>query len=95
MKMAKDYSSWVQVLNPARHEDREVHIYMNTPLRYQGETFYQANMEPNRDGTFTTGLQVVHNPGWILPYVSCILVALGMLIHFGVHLIGFVTRRVA
>jgi hypothetical protein len=96
MEMAKDYSSWVQLIVPQRKEDREVHIYMNTPLRYGGETFFQANMSQNPDtGVYTTGLQVVRNPGWILPYLSCILVALGMLIHFGIHLVGFVTRRVA
>ena len=96
MEMAKDYSSWVQIINPERKENREVHIYMNAPLRYQGETFFQANM--SRDpttGVYTTGLQVVRNPGWILPYLSCFLVALGMLIHFGIHLVGFVNRRVA
>jgi len=36
---------------------------------------------------------VVRNPGWLMPYVSCILVAGGMLIHFGLHLIGFLRRR--
>ena len=95
MKMAKDYSSWVQLINPARKEDREVHIYMNAPLRYDGETFFQANMDRDQNGEFITGLQVVRNPGWVLPYLSCFFVALGMLIHFGIHLVGFVTRRVA
>ena len=44
---------------------------------------------------FTTGLQVVKNPGWLLPYFSCFFVALGMLIHFGIHLVGFVSRSIA
>jgi hypothetical protein len=29
-----------------------------------------------------------------VPYVSCVIVAVGMLIHFGIHLIGFLRRRV-
>ena len=27
-------------------------------------------------------LQVVENPGWLLPYVSCIVVGAGLAIHF-------------
>jgi ResB-like family len=90
MKMAKDFSSWIQLIVPDSKIDRQEHIYMNAPLRYAGETFFQANM--HRDpatGVYTTGLQVVRNPGWILPYCSCFFVALGMLIHFGMHLVGF------
>jgi ResB-like family protein len=94
--LAKDYSSWVQLIVPDQKIDREEHIYMNTPLRYAGETFFQANMSHDPvTGIYTTGLQVVRNPGWRLPYLSCFFVALGMLIHFGIHLVGFVTRRVA
>ena len=63
---------------------------MNHPLRHAGETFYQSGFLPNDQGTI---LQVVRNPGWLLPYISCILVAGGMLIHFGIHLTGFLRRR--
>jgi hypothetical protein len=42
-----------------------------------------------------TSLQVVRNPGWTLPYISCALVALGMLVHFGLHLVQFLMRRLA
>jgi hypothetical protein len=28
----------------------------------------------------------VRNPGWLIPYLSCILVALGLLLHMGVKL---------
>ncbi len=65
-------------------------IYMNNPLRYRGETFYQASFKPGDGGTV---LQVVRNPGWLLPYIACTLGALGMLIHFGMHLTRFVNRR--
>ena len=31
-------------------------------------------------------LQVVENPGWLLPYLSCVLVAAGLLLHFAMRL---------
>ena len=42
-----------------------------------------------------TILQVVRNPGWLLPYFSCGLVTLGMMIHFGINLVGFLRRKLA
>jgi hypothetical protein len=27
-------------------------------------------------------LQVVENPGWLLPYLSCLLVGAGLIVHF-------------
>ena len=41
----------------------------------------------------TTVLQVVHNPSFIAPYVACIVVAAGLLVQFGYHLVGFARRR--
>jgi hypothetical protein len=90
--IAKNYSSQVQLVDPARDEDREVLIYMNNPLRYRGETFYQSSVLGDDQGTV---LQVVRNPGWEMPYVACTMVALGMLIHFGLHLVGFLRLRFA
>jgi hypothetical protein len=40
-------------------------------------------------------LQVVRNPGWLTPYVGCIMVAIGLMIQFLYHLIGFVSKRKA
>lgn len=85
----RNFSSLVRLVDPAQHEDREVLIWMNHPMRYGGETFYQSSFKPDNSGTV---LQVVRNPGWLLPYVSCTLVALGMLIHFGLHLYRFMRR---
>ncbi|HTU89355.1 MAG TPA: cytochrome c biogenesis protein ResB [Gemmataceae bacterium] len=87
----KNFSSRVRVLSNDG-ESREVVISMNSPLRYKGETFYQASWLPNDSGT---SLQVVRNPGAYLPYISCFLVCLGMLIHFGLHLSSFLERRAA
>ncbi len=75
----KNFSSLVRLNDPQRGEDRDVLIYMNHPLRYRGLTFYQASFGKN--DTLSV-LQVVRNPGWLLPYASCVLVAIGLLIHF-------------
>jgi hypothetical protein len=94
----RNYSSLVQLTDPSRGEDREVKIYMNNPLRYGGETFYQSSFIPgDRPGEPDKGtvLQVVRNPGWLMPYVSCTMISLGMMVHFGLHLIGFLRRRAA
>jgi hypothetical protein len=90
--IARNYASLVRVTNPARGEDREVLIWMNHPLYYEGETYYQSQVLA---GGAMTGLQVVRNPGWVLPYISCTLVSLGMLVHFGLHLLSFFRRRAA
>ena len=85
----KNYSSDVVLIDPP-NEPRAVKIFMNHPLRYNGETFYQVEVLPWVRGTV---LQVVRNPGWTLPYLSCILITLGLLVHFGVHLYAFLKRR--
>ena len=75
---------------PDTHENREVLIYMNNPLRYWGETYYQASFDPDNQGTI---LQVVHNPSWLTPYFSCVLVAGGLVVQFLTHLVGFIKKR--
>jgi hypothetical protein len=85
-----NFSSKIRLRDPARGEDRDVLIRMNTPLRYAGETFYQASFE---EGDKVSILQVVRNPAAITPYVACTLVALGLTVQFLMHLIGFVRKR--
>ena len=88
----KNFSSRVRLQNLENGEDREVRIFMNNPLRYAGETFYQASFDPDDHGSV---LQVVHNPSWLTPYFSCVLVALGLVIQFLSHLVPFLKRRMA
>jgi hypothetical protein len=88
----KNFASTVQLIDSDRKEDRKTTISMNAPLRYVGETFYQSGWFPGDGGTV---LQVVNNPGWLMPYVSCVMVALGMIIHFGLNLLKFLQRRMA
>jgi hypothetical protein len=88
----KNFSSRVQLQRPDTGENREVLIYMNNPLRYAGDTYYQASFDQDNQGTV---LQVVHNPSWLTPYFSCVLVGLGLLVQFTSHLVGFARNRKA
>jgi len=85
-----NFSSLVELRNPERGEEREFLIYMNHPLRYSGLTFFQSGFA-NEDTT--TILQVVSNPGRHLPYISCLLIFVGLTLQFGIGLISFVTKR--
>ncbi len=94
----RNFSSKVRVRRPETGEDREVLIFMNNPLRYGGFTFYQYQMAADEAARrqlqrATSTLQVVQNPGWLIPYIACILVAVGLLLQFGTHLVGFVRAR--
>lgn len=89
-QIPKNFSSLVQLVNPFRGESREVLIYMNQPLRYEGKTFYQASFGKNDTLSI---LSVVENPGWLLPYISCVLVTLGLLVHFAIILRRSIKRR--
>lgn len=88
----KNYSSDVVVLDPERGVNRPVRIWMNNPLRYAGDTLYQADYD--RMTEQTSVLQVVTNGGWMIPYVSCMFVGLGLLSHFTITLTRFARRRV-
>ena len=89
-EIPRNFSSRLKLTTPDGRDDREVLIYMNNPLRYDGMTFYQAGFENNDR---TTVLQVVRNPSWQLPYIACGVMALGLVWQFGFHLVSFVTRR--
>ena len=86
----KNFASKVTLIDPERSVKRDVLIYMNHPLRYRGETFYQAGFQQDDRATI---LQVVHNPSFLAPYVACVIVAAGLLVQFGIHLIGFARKR--
>ncbi len=86
-----NFSSKIHLSDPTRGEERDVLIRMNEPLRHAGETYFQASFDPTNDKV--TILQVVRNPAAITPYVSCILMGLGLLVQFLMHLIGFAQKR--
>lgn len=86
----KDYSSDVVLRFPGE-QPRSTRIYMNHPLNLQGTVFYQAGFDATTETQ--TRLQVVRNPGSILPYLGVTLVGLGLTIQFAYHLLGFARRR--
>jgi len=97
-EIPKNFASRVRIDNSVTGETRETVIKMNTPLRYTGQTFYQYQMSAGemaqRQGmTPSSTFQVVRNPGWLTPYLSTVLVSLGLMVQFGAHLIGFVRRK--
>jgi len=101
--VAKNFSSRIRFTDPTRNEDREIVVKMNSPFRYEGETFYQSGFDRNREDT--TILQIVDNGvwllrfgeygvrAWMLPYIACTVAALGMLVHFGMVLVAFDRKR--
>ena len=96
--LPKDFRSRVRLQNPQTSENRELEIYMNTPLRYAGRTFYQLQMSAGeavvaRGFTPSSTLQVVRNPSWLTPYAGCVLVGAGLTIQFLIHLVAFISKR--
>jgi hypothetical protein len=89
-EIPKNFSSRLRLSTPGDHDDREVLIRMNEPLRHAGLTFYQAGFENNDR---TSILQVVRNPSWLVPYIACALMTLGLTVQFGIHLVRFVRKR--
>lgn len=91
----KDYSSYVRILDESGATLQEGRIWMNSPMRFRGETYYQSQYTSAAQSPMRveqTVLQVVTNAGWLIPYVSCVLVGLGMFAHFGITLTRFASR---
>lgn len=97
-EIPRNFSSVVRIDNPASGEEREVKIFMNNPLRYEGKTYYQFQMMADdmaiRQGaTPTSTFQVVENPSWLAPYLACLIVSFGLLYQFILHLTKFFSRK--
>ena len=90
---AKNFSSKVELIDINQNVERTVTISMNNPLRYYGDTLYQADWDKETERG--TVLQVMTNTGWMIPYVSCMLVAIGMFAQFGSTFLRFARREVA
>jgi ABC-type transport system involved in cytochrome c biogenesis permease subunit len=93
----RDYSSYVTFTDRATKAEQKGRIWMNNPVRYRGETFYQSqysqvDLGGGKVGEMT-GLQVVENAGWLIPYVACVLAFWGMLFHFGNTFVRFADRH--
>ncbi len=78
-QMPKDFASQILLVNEGDDVNRELRIWMNNPLRYARRTFYQSGYLPDNSGTV---LQVVRNDSWMIPYLSCMIVFVGMAAQF-------------
>ena len=97
-EIPKNFASRVRIENPSANESRETEIKMNDPLRYSGLTFFQYQMGADeaamRAGQKPSStFQVVRNPSWLTPYLSCVLISVGLIFQFMQHLVGFVRKR--
>ena len=83
-RMDSRFSSYVTKIEGG--VEREIHITMNQPLRHRGYTFYQSGWGPADapPGTplFST-FSVVRNPADRAPILACLVIATGLLMHFG------------
>jgi len=76
--------------------ERKVKIEMNQPLRSEGFTVYQSNWGPQgaREGTrLFSGFSVVTNPSDQWPLIACIVIGLGLFIHFTRVLLRYLRRE--
>ena len=94
----RNFASRVRVENPSQNEARETVIFMNNPLRYSGLTLFQYQMTGEEMAARTgqrvsSTFQVVRNPSWLTPYLSCVMVAAGLIIQFMMHLFAFAGKR--
>ncbi len=86
----RDYRSEIEITEDGTTE--KFTLWMNNPLRYKGETFYQSGYTPLENGKEATTLSVVRNSGWMLPYIACMIVTVGMFAQFGQTLLRFLDR---
>ena len=79
-----------------KHQDgvsEEILISMNEPLRQQGYTLFQSGFgepRPGSGGRYTSTFAVVQNPADQVPLVACIIMTIGLVLHFGRKLMRFV-----
>ena len=78
-EVAKSYSSNINLIE--NNIPRPVLIEMNKPLRHEGYTFYQASFIESPSGEETTVLAAVKNYGRLFPYISSIIMSIGLLLH--------------
>ncbi len=76
--VAKSFSSDVNLIE--NDIPRRTLIKMNEPLRHKGYTFFQASFIDDSE-IETTVLATVKNYGRLFPYISSIIMSIGLLIH--------------
>ena len=89
--IAKSYSSDINLIEDGI--SKRILIQMNYPLRHNGYTFYQSSFIESPDGE-TTVLAVVKNYGRLFPYISSIIMCIGLLIHLIMKLPNLFKKQV-
>ena len=88
-----NYSSTLRLKEPGSAESRDDFIKMNQPLRYDGKAFFQSGFfQQPLNRNLGTIMQVADNPGAWVPYLSCVVVTIGLCMHFVVSLIKYGRR---
>lgn len=78
--MDKEYISRISVQTLDANFSQQASVEMNKPYRYHGFTIYQTSFD--REVSDFSKLTVKFNTGRLLPYVSTIIVFLGLALHF-------------
>ncbi|MCJ8329157.1 MAG: cytochrome c biogenesis protein ResB [Lentisphaeria bacterium] len=88
----KNFSSVVTIDDPENPlmKDSPIDIMMNEPLRHGGLAFYQQQFLNEAN---TVIYMVVENPSWQIPYIACIIIALGMIFQFTISLNRYLKKR--
>ena len=87
----KWFSSNIELTQLDSNTKSEHEIWMNNPLRFKGETFYQSGYDKLGGREFST-LQVVKNRGWMIPYICCMFTVVGLAGQFGSSLLAFLKK---
>ena len=91
----KYYGSEVTINDRETGEVTSQRIFMNNPLRYGGETFYQSGMpDPDPGEAQYSIFQVVANVGWMIPYVCCMFTVVGLLGQFVQSLLAYLNKQI-
>ena len=90
--IAKSYSSEINLIEDGIA--KRILIKMNNPLRYNGYTFYQSSFIESPDGE-TSVLAAVKNYGRLFPYISSIIMCIGLLIHLIMKLPNLFNKQAA
>lgn len=88
----KEFYSEFRVVYPKLKLDVAKKTWMNNPVRFGNETFYQAGHDFDRGREYSV-LQIVKNTGWMIPYICCMMVGIGLLAQFGQTFIKFLSRE--
>ena len=88
------FSSDISILDPKLSSTPSLQkVWMNNPLRFGDETFYQSGYNQLEDGREYTVLQIVKNRGWMIPYVCCMFVVVGLFAQFGSSLLAYLEKN--